>query len=57
MLSNIVHTQWLLLKENRIVFLVLIQDALESASHMAVVSFDFTMSFSKFDPLLCLPGK
>lgn len=57
MLSNIVHTQWLLLKENSVLFLVLIQDALEIASHMAVVSFDFTMSFSKLDPLLFLPGK
>lgn len=51
MLSNMLH-QWLLLKENPVLFLVLIQDALEIASHMAVVCLDFTMSFSKLDLLV-----
>lgn len=52
MLSNILHAQWLLLKENPFLYLVLIQNALETAGHMTVVCLDFTMSFSKLDPLV-----
>lgn len=52
MLSNTLHAQWLLLKENPVLYLVLIQDALEIASQMAVVCLDFTMCFSKVDLLV-----
>lgn len=51
-MSNILHARWLLLRENPVPHLALIQDALENASYMAVVCLDFTMSFSKLDPLV-----
>lgn len=45
MLSNTLHAQWLSLKENPVLYLVFVQDALEIASQMAVVCLDFTMNF------------
>lgn len=47
MLSNTLHAQWLSLKENPVLYLVFVQDALEIASQMAVVCLDFTMNFRK----------
>lgn len=52
MLSNTLHAQWLSLKENPVLYLVFIQDALEIASQMAVVCLDFTMNFRKVDLLV-----
>lgn len=52
MLSNILHAQCLLLKENPALYLILIQDSLKIASRMTLVCLDFTMKFSKLDPLV-----
>lgn len=52
MLSNILHAWWLLLRENPVLHLVLIQDALEIAIYIVGVCLHFTMSFSELDPLV-----